>query len=664
MKRLPAALIPLIWFTAGCTSNDASTDDAVCEGKCDDDNNPKEDPFKDLGDIETREFEYIIVGSGAGGGPLAANLARQGHSVLLLEAGKETGGKMESLVPAFNAYAAETPDLAWHYFIEHYTDPDRQQSDPKRTPEGILYPRGGGLGGSTAVNALISVAPPLSDWDGIAQLTQDSSWRGSNMRQYFEKMSRWFGPTERADVPFSALTDGSLLAILTATFKEAAAAGLGGPDLDIFDVFGKITQILKFFQKDINQEILANNAKGVYQLPLATKNHVRSGARNYILDTVADSRQFPLRVKTQALVTKVLFADERDENGNWKATGVEFLDGAHLYAADLRADAAEPNPRRIIARASREVILSAGALNTPQLLMLSGIGAREELEPLSIPVKVDLPGVGKNLQDRYEISIQSEVSADFRAYGACTFSGDHNDPCYRDWRRGKGAYTSSGNLVSILMKSSPDKPEPDLHIYGVPGNFSGFYPGYSRDAYKARNIFSWIVLKAHTENRGGTVRLASADPRQRPLINMHHFDDGDVDQGQDVNDLTAVVNGVEFVRKIERRSDELDWLQTHREIKPGPAADTREKIGDYVKREAFGHHASCTAQIGTDENPEAVLDSKFRVRGTAGLRVVDASVFPRIPGTFLAIPVYMVSEKATDTILESLGETRNTANFP
>src|SRR6185436_5201461 len=107
------------------------------------------------------------------------------------------------------------------------------------------------------------------------------------------------------------------------------------------------------------------------------------------------------------------------------------------------------------------------------------------------------------------------------------------------------------------------------------------------------------------------------------------------------------------------------WFSSHTEMWPGrAAAATRQQIGDWVKREAWGHHASCSAPIGADADPNAVLDSKFRVRGTEGLRVVDASVFPKIPGTFILLPIYMVSEKATDTILESMGEARNTQSFP
>ncbi len=658
-----AALLSLL-VAASCTDPEPEVGPGPqCnDGKCDGAGSAN-DPFKDVGDIETREFEYIVVGSGAGGGPLAANLARQGHTVLLLEAGKETGGKTESQVPAFHPTATETPDLAWWYFVDHYSDKKRAQQDTKITPDGILYPRGGTLGGSTAVNALITVAPKNSDWDGIASLTGDDSWRATNMNKYYGTVTRWLG-VERPAVPTEALFDGSLMSILTASFRIATDIGLGGPDGLSSSPLSNFTTIFGFLKRDINTETMAGRAQGVFQFPLASKNHVRNGTREYLLQTARDTRRFPLRIKTQALVTKVTFADAPDEAGKWRATGVEFLDGASLYAADLTSDNGAAAPRTIRVRASREVILSAGAFNTPQLLMLSGVGDRAELTQHGIDTKVDLPGVGKNLQDRYEVGVVTEIPHDFSALARCNYNGDETDRCFQDWQRGRGAYTSNGGAISILAKSSPNKTEADLHIFGIPGTFKGYKPGYSTEANADKKHFTWLILKGHTDNRGGTVKLRSANPRERPQINFHYFDDGDVDAGQDVNDLTAVVNGVEIARKIASKADQLDLFTAHKEVWPGAAVNDRAKVGEWIKKEAWGHHASCSAPIGADGDAKAVLDSKFRVRGTEGLRVVDASVFPRIPGTFIVLPIYMVSEKATDTILESLGETRNPAMFP
>lgn len=660
MTRRLAAIL----FLAGCASGTQTPGpDPECtgDGKCDS-SGATNDPYKEVGDIETRDFEYIVVGSGAGGGPLAANLARQGHTVLLLEAGKEAGGKLEYQIPAIHPRATETKDLAWAYYVDHYADPARAAQDTKHTGEGILYPRGGTLGGSTAVNAMITIAPSNGDWDHIADVTGDTTWRHEQMNPYFDRVQAWLG-VESPDIPIDALFDSHLMSILTAAFKEAAIAGLGGPDVDETNPLANIHVFLQFLTRDVNAEIQGGAAEGVFQIPLATRDHKRNGTREYLIKTVNDARRFPLRIKTQALVTKVDFDDEPGADGQLHATGVDFLDGANLYAADLGSASAAAEPRLVHAHATREVILAAGAFNTPQLLMLSGIGASDELAAQGIETRVDLPGVGKNLQDRYEVGVVSQVSKDFAAEKRCTFKTDRNDPCFQDWRDGEGAYTSNGGVISLLAKSKPTLAEPDLHIFGLPGVFKGYYPGYSADTNKDKHHFTWVILKAHTQNKAGTVSLRSADPRERPQIDFHYFDDGDVDAGQDQNDLTAVVDGIGLVRKIEARSDKDDLSASQTEVWPGPSVSSRAALGDWVKKEAWGHHASCSAHIGAADDPEAVLDSRFHVRGVSNLRVVDASVFPSIPGTFIVVPVYMVSEKATDVILEDLGEVRNESNF-
>ncbi|HUS66523.1 MAG TPA: GMC oxidoreductase [Kofleriaceae bacterium] len=627
-----AALVSL----ASCASEEDGGPSCV-GAKCD-----------DLGTEGDEAFDYIVVGSGAGGGPLASRLARSGARVLLLEAGADAGDKLSYQVPAFHGMATEDPDLAWWYFVQHYGDPARAAKDSKITGEGILYPRGGTLGGSTAVNAMITVLPKNSDWNGIAALTGDDSWRAENMGRYFGRVSEWLS-VERPDGKL-ALGDLRLLGLVMGAAKEFVDSGHDGPSFNPFDILGNAKQILGVLNRDINDAIAGDEGEGLFSFPLATRQRKRNGTRERILSTVADGH--PLTVRTHALVTRVLF-EESGDGGPPRAVGVEFLEGGDLYQADMdRTGEAAPAPRQVFA--AREVILSAGAFNTPQLLKLSGVGPRAELEGLGIPVLVDAPGVGTNLQDRYEVGVVFDSARDIAILEDCTF-GEGADPCLDAWNDGSGAYTSNGGVVSVLMKSDASRPESDLHMFAVPGSFKGYYPGYSVDAVADRSLVTWVILKGHTENRGGTVTLRSADPTERPDVKFHYFDDGDVDEGQDVNDLTAVVNAVEWVRRAGRDTDKLPLFGTFREVWPGSETDTRAEIAEWVKDEAWGHHASCSAPIGPDGDPMAVLDSRFRVRGVAGLRVVDASVFPRIPGTFIVLPIYMVSEKAADVILDDAG---------
>jgi choline dehydrogenase len=159
-------------------------------------------------------------------------------------------------------------------------------------------------------------------------------------------------------------------------------------------------------------------------------------------------------------------------------------------------------------------------------------------------------------------------------------------------------------------------------------------------------------LKARTANTG-RVRLTSPNPWDTPDINFQYFGDG---QRKDDPDLTAVVDGVNFARSINNRLRVLGLIKD--EVAPGAAVDGDDAVRDFIRDQAWGHHASCTNKIGADGDPMAVLDSRFRVRGTQGLRVVDASVFPKIPGYFIVSAVYMIAEKATDVILEDAGLAR------
>jgi choline dehydrogenase len=284
--------------------------------------------------------------------------------------------------------------------------------------------------------------------------------------------------------------------------------------------------------------------------------------------------------------------------------------------------------------------------------MLSGIGPGADLEELGIEVKVDLPGVGRNLQDRYELGVVSEMDRDFDVLYGTTF--EMQDPTMRDVRLREwyadrtGPYSTNGVVCALIKKSQPELDLADLFLFGLVGSFKGYYRGYASDLIASRRHFTWGVLKAHTNNTAGVVRLQSADPRDPPSINFHYFDEGS-DGGDE--DVAAVVEGVLTARRIMRSLGSA----VEREVFPGPEVVTREQIAQVVRDQAWGHHASCTNKMGPRNDPLAVVDNRFRVHGTKDLRVVDASIFPRIPGFFIVTSVYMIAEKASDVIIEDAG---------
>jgi choline dehydrogenase len=324
-----------------------------------------------------------------------------------------------------------------------------------------------------------------------------------------------------------------------------------------------------------------------------------------------------------------------------RAIGVEYLRGERLYRAHA-APSAEPGERAALF-ASREVILAGGAFNTPQLLMLSGIGPRETLDRFGIPVRADLAGVGRNLQDRYEVGVVNRMN--FKAWAAYKgASFDTKDPQYREWRKGKsGVYASNGSVLTLFRRSPAAGELPDQFCMSLLARFSGYHPNYSREFAEDLNYLTWVVLKAHTRNRAGEVTLRSNDPRDTPLINFRYFQDG----GDE--DLAAVVDGIRFVRRLTAK---LKKKYIAEEEFPGERLQSDDDLREFVRSHAWGHHASCTCAIGPVER-NGVLDSDFRVHGVRGLRVVDASVFPLIPGFFIASAIYMVGEKAADVVLSS-----------
>ncbi len=623
------------------------------------------------GSEKNANAEYIVVGSGAGGGTVAARLAEAGRTVLLLEAGgdprdaseqpapvPESGGIPNDYdVPVFHGFASENDAIKWDFFVRHYKEDAVQKLDPNyietlngKRVDGVLYPRAGTLGGCTAHNAMIFVYPHNADWDSIAELTGDDSWRSDNMRRYFELLEnchhRWpyrmlaklgMNPTRHGwngwlqtevAIPNSALIDSDLVRMILESAWEAFRHAGSKRD--------HLRWALKAALDPNDWRLVKENAGGVRVTPLTSRNHARMGSRERVLEVAA---KFPdrLRIELNAFATRVLFDDKN------RAIGVEYLKGKRLYRAHA-SPSTEAGELRT-AFASREVILCGGAFNTPQLLMLSGVGPREQLERHNIPVRVDLPGVGKNLQDRYEIPVVSRMNfKQWQVFDGARFTAD--DSHFKTWQqRREGSYTTNGAVLTAFKRSTPDLAVPDIFCMALLGLFRGYYPSYSSLFAKNLNYLTWVVLKAHTNNRGGEVTLRSADPLDIPKINFNYFEEGSDSEGQDLN---AVVQGIRFVREITKHF-RTNKLIAEEEL-PGDGVETDEDLKAFVRKHAWGHHASCSCAIGKLEN-QGVLTGDFRVHGTTSLRVVDASVFPRIPGFFIASAIYMIGEKAAEEIL-------------
>jgi choline dehydrogenase len=522
-------------------------------------------------------YDFVIVGAGSAGCVLANRLsADPNQRVLLLEAGPRDWHPFIHM-PAGLAKLVGRKGINWDY----YTEPEPQLEDRR-----LWWPRGRVLGGSSSINAMCYIRGVPADYDDWARLSGDQRWAWSNVLAYFRRAEgnrRGADELHGGEGPL-AVQDLRHRNILTDVFV-AAAERSGYPRNDDFN--------------GAQQE-----GFGFYQV--TQKNNARcSAAVGYL----RPARGRPnLTVLSGAAVQRVLIDGDR-------ATGVDF----RRYGRLTRAEA-------------REVILCGGAINSPQLLMLSGIGPAAHLREHGIRIARDLAGVGGNLQDHLDICTlhhcTKPVSYDRLSDAAVALR-------YLLRRDGPG----TSNLAEgggFVRSRHAEGARADLQFHFIPALLEDHgrhrLPGYG---------FTMHACMLRPKSRG-TIRLKSADPADKPAIQANYLSDADG------YDLRMLVEGVKVSRDIFAASP-FDAYRGD-EIHPGAGVRSETDVVAYIRRKAETvYHPVGTCRMGADA--DAVVDAELRVRGVAALRVVDASVMPCLPGGNTNAPTIMIAERAADFIL-------------
>ena len=529
-------------------------------------------------------FDYVIVGAGSAGCVLANRLsADPGVKVALVEAGPSDRGLLARIlinVPAGVFSTIGSPRYNWLFQYE---------PDPRVGGQPIFCPRGRVLGGSSAINGMIYIRGHRRDYDGWAAQGADGwSWR--DVLPYFRKSEN----------------------------REAGADafhGTGGElnvarQRDPHAISEALLAAAEELQLGRTSDFNGAEQDGFGSWEVNQRNGERLSASRAFLQPVA--RRPNLTVITGALTRRVLTADGR-------ATGVEIARGGRVETL----------------AAAREVILAAGAVGSPQLLMLSGIGPAEELRRHGIEVVLDLPGVGENLQDHQDVML--------------CFSSPSHTLYGMSWRalpwmlaspfrylfQRKGPFTTNTVESGGFVRSRPGLEQPDLQIILGPE-----YMNQNRSIPRGHG-FSFHVSLLQPKSRGRLV-LASADPAAKPKL-FHNFLS---DPGGE--DLEGLVRGFGIVRRLAQ-APAMDAYRGA-EILPGPGVSTDEEIRQFT-RDTLGttFHPAGTCRMGRDRM--AVVDPELRVRGIDGLRVIDASIMPTVVSGNTNAPVIMIAEKGADMIL-------------
>ena len=526
-----------------------------------------------------KNYDYVIVGAGSAGCVLANKLGEdKKYKILVLEAGPMDYNLMIH-IPAGVYKAYRDPKINWNYLTEN---------EPELFDRNIPMPRGKVVGGSSSINSMVYMRGHPLDYDRWQSECGLKDWSYDQCLPYFKQGEN----SDRGENQWRG-GDGNL---------GVTKGSFDNPLFDAFEEAGR--QSGQGYSEDLN----GFNPEGIARLD-ATRKHGRrcSAAVAHLRPALARGN---ITLLTKAQVVKI------NISGN-SATGVTFKHKGKLHSVE----------------ANKEVILSGGAINSPHLLMLSGIGPSQHLKEHGIEVHADLPGVGQNLQDHSSIILQYGCKKSFPIHKV-------NQP-HRKLATGirwvftrKGLATSNIWEAGGLIKSSPNAAYPDIQYHFGPVGFE-----FNNDKISLLQAFAIHVDQLRPRSRGQVI-LKSGNPLEKPLMTFNYL--------QEPKDLAEMVGGFKKARELisQPAFDEFRGV----ELIPGPHVKSDADIVQFIRGAAeTDYHPSCTCAMGNGEM--AVVDERMKVRGIKNLRVVDASVMPQIVSGNLNAPTQMIASRAADMIL-------------
>ncbi|MDX3227474.1 GMC family oxidoreductase [Streptomyces sp. ME19-01-6] len=499
-------------------------------------------------------FDYVVIGGGTAGSVIASRLTEDPDiRVAVIEGGPSDVDRPEVLTLR-----------RWLGLLGGELDYDYPTTEQPRGNSHIRHSRARVLGGCSSHNTLISFKPLPGDWDEWAKAGADG-WDAASMDPYFARLRNNIVPVDERDRN-----------AIARDFVDAAQAALGVPRVEGF-----------------NKEPF-HEGVGFFDLAYHPENNKRSSASVAYLHPFLDRPNLQLMLETWA------YRLELDESGRATGVRVRTEDGAEL-----------------LVEAGREVLVCAGAVDTPRLLLHSGIGPRRDLEALGIPVVHDLAGVGENLLDHPESVIVWETDGPIPENSAMDSD------------------------AGLFVRRDPGAQGPDLmfHFYQIPFTDNPERLGYERPEHGVS-----MTPNIPKPRSRGRLYLTSADPSVKPALDFRYFTDEEDYDGR------TLVDGIRIAREIAKTEPLAGWLK--REVCPGPEITSDEELSEYARKVAHTvYHPAGTCRMGAASDGLAVVDPDLRIRGLKGIRIADASVFPTMPAVNPMIGVMMVGEKCAELLV-------------